>query len=801
MRVLIDRDPSLDFTVHLHESSPWPAKWIGHPEHSEPTASVVIAYRRRFTLDKPAKVRIHVSADERYELFVDGRREGRGPERGDRQNWFYETYDLDLPAGEHAIVARTWWLGPQAPSAYAQIGVRPGFFLMAEGEHNALLSTGVADWQCKRLGGYSFERPTMPHSFMVVGGRTRLKGEAFDWGFHTGAGEGWGPTKVLAGAAVKALVAENPPEWVLRPAVLPPMIERPVRAGKVRHAQPTKVPLGEMHTVVVRKAEHDEKLAAAWDAMLRGEAPVQVPANSAVRVIVDLENYYCAFPELTLSGGKDAVASVRWAESLYEDAPAHRKGHRDEVEGKVFVGIGDTFEPAGGAEPRVFEPLWWEAGRYVQFHVTTADEPLTVHAFGLRETHYPFEWQGKFESSDNQLADVIPIALRTVEMCGHETYMDCPFYEQLMYVGDTRLEALTTYAATQDDRLPRKALLLFDESRLPTGMTQARYPTRIDQVIPTFSLWYVSMAHDYMMWRGDPAVVKERMRAVRAITDAFVQQINDDGLVVSPAGWMFVDWVPGWRSGCAPEAQGGINGIVNFQTAMTLRQAAEMEAFVGEPESAARLRRHADRITAAAQQAFWDEGRGLYAEDRARQHFSEHAQCLALIGDSVPAERRERLVNALMTDEKLYRTTIYFTHCLFEACRLTGRMDKLFERLQLWFELRPRGFKTTFEMPEPTRSDCHAWGAHAVFHYFATVLGIRPASPGFKSVRVEPQFGPLKWARGRVAHPHGVIDADLHRNGDEKLAGEIQLPDGVTGTLVYRGKELKLKPGRQSVTL
>ncbi|MFL7870594.1 MAG: alpha-L-rhamnosidase, partial [Anaerolineales bacterium] len=64
----------------------------------------VTAYRLRFDLPHKALIRVHVSADERYQFFVDGARIGRGPERGSDRIWFYESYDLDLPAGQHTLV-------------------------------------------------------------------------------------------------------------------------------------------------------------------------------------------------------------------------------------------------------------------------------------------------------------------------------------------------------------------------------------------------------------------------------------------------------------------------------------------------------------------------------------------------------------------------------------------------------------------------------------------------------------------------------------------------------------------------
>ncbi len=161
-------------------------------------------------------------------------------------------------------------------------------------------------------------------------------------------------------------------------------------------------------------------------------------------------------------------------------------------------------------------------------------------------------------------------------------------------------------------------------------------------------------------------------------------------------------------------------------------------------------------------------------------------------------EQKARLINGLLNDPDLHRTTISFTHYLFETYRMLGRMDKIYERLGLWFELNGLGFKTTLEMPEPSRSDCHGWGAHPIYHYFASILGIRPAAPGFATVSIEPQIGPLTHAKGRLVHPRGFITADLRvENGD--LRGSIELPEGVTGTFRHGRRTLDLQPGKQEI--
>jgi hypothetical protein len=791
MRVTITDEPFTDLSKGWHDRGDWPAKWIAHPE-VQGVAPAVVAYRRKFALEKAAKVRIHASADERYELFLDGARIGRGPERGDRENWFYETYDLDLSAGEHVLVARTWWLGPKPPAPYAQHSVRPGFLLAAEGRPDDFLNTGAAEWACKKLGGHEFIPPGRAWG---TGAKLHIKGADFPWGYEEGNGDGWRKAQVVGKAANASVANEHQPIWMLRPAMLPAMLEETLHVGEARHVQVVKSE--DTRGLPVKHEEHLDSEAQGWNHLLAAKSPLTIPPKSTRRVIVDLGNYYCAYPEIVTSGGKGSKVRILWAEALYEKLEGGSKGNRDEIEGKYFIGIGDTFEPDGGGK-RLFDTLWWEAGRYLEVVVSTGDAPLTIESFAIRETHYPYDWESEFESADPRLEEVVPIARRVLEMCSHETYMDCPYYEQLQYVGDTRLEVLATYAMTRDDRLPRKAILMFDVSRRISGITQSRYPSRVMQIIPPFSLWWIGMVHDYALWRDDLGFVADRMPGVRAVLDAFRRWVNKDGLLDAPNGWNFMDWVPGWGGGIPPDGHTGISGVINWQYAHVLGLAAELEEFVSEPELALRNRKLAEKIARATSEAFWDESRGIFADDLIKKHFSEHAQCLALLSGRIEESKRDRVAEGLLRDPELARTTIYFTHYLFETYRLLGRIDRLFERMGLWFDMKGLGFKTTLEHPEPSRSDCHAWGAHPMYHYFATILGIRPSAPGFSKVRIEPQLWPLTRAKGKLPHPKGFIEVDFAIK-DSMLTGTVSLPRGITGTLSYDGRTRTLSQGKQAV--
>ena len=111
------------------------------------------------------------------------------------------------------------------------------------------------------------------------------------------------------------------------------------------------------------------------------------------------------------------------------------------------------------------------------------------------------------------------------------------------------------------------------------------------------------------------------------------------------------------------------------------------------------------------------------------------------------------------------------------------------------------GLTTFAEQPEPTRSDCHAWSASPLYEFLSITCGIRPAEPGFRSVRIEPFLGDLTTVDGRMPHPLGEIAVQVQKTPAGGLTGSVTLPANLTGTLRWQGKTLALKGGKQAVSL
>jgi len=120
----------------------------------------------------------------------------------------------------------------------------------------------------------------------------------------------------------------------------------------------------------------------------------------------------------------------------------------------------------------------------------------------------PVRTEVPIDTGSAVVPEILDVGWRTARLCAHESYMDCPYYEQLQYAGDTRIQALVSLYTAGDARLVKNAIAQLNDSRTAEGATMSRAPTRQQQYIPPFSLWWIGMVHDYYMYVDDAAFVR-----------------------------------------------------------------------------------------------------------------------------------------------------------------------------------------------------------------------------------------------------------------------------------------------------
>ena len=131
--------------------------------------------------------------------------------------------------------------------------------------------------------------------------------------------------------------------------------------------------------------------------------------------------------------------------------------------------------------------------------------------------------------------------------------------------------------------------------------------------------------------------------------------------------------------------------------------------------------------------------------------------------------------------------------------REAGLGHRYIEQLEPWQDMLALGLTTTPEKPPPSRTDSHAWAAHPNYGLLATVLGIRSAAPGFTSVVIAPNLGPLQQAEGKMPHPLGEIRVSLKRFDRDGIEASITLPDGLDGSFEWQDETIDLRSGTQQI--
>ncbi|WP_158944689.1 alpha-L-rhamnosidase C-terminal domain-containing protein [Granulicella sp. S190] len=767
------------------EAAKWSAFWIECPDAPQKDPGIFYFRRELILSTVPAHFWVHVSADNRFQLHVNGTYAGEGPARGDLFHWRFETFDLApfLHSGKNVLAAVVWNFGSRAP--VAQISNRTGFLLQGDTESEAIANTGTT-WRVRQEPGRSLDDGSVMRGYFGAGPGERVDGRNFDWSWdQPGDINSWQMPKTIGrGATREAQDGDN--SWGLVADSLPAMEHRKVAAGTMVRA---------------------EGLPTSSTFPMQ---PLEVPANAHVTLLLDNSVLQTAYPELTVTGGKDAVIHVTYAEALY-DAEGH-KGNRNEIAGRHIEGLSDEFIADGGSA-RSFQPLWWRTWRYLQIDVTTKSTPLRLDKLVAWFTAYPFDTKARIVGDIPDLTKVWETGWRTARLCAHETYMDAPYWEQLQYVGDTRIQALISYAMTGDSRLARQAITNIDASRTMEGITQSRYPSGSPQFIPTFSLLWIDMLHDYWLYVDDLSLVRETLPHTRTVIDWYAARLRSDGLVGKVKWWEFADWTSGYEYGVPPQDVDGGSALITLQFIEALKDAGELESKYGSQERAAHYKQMAAKASDALNRLNWDEHYGAYADTPAKKSYSQHANILAVWLDVAPRAQQALILRRVLASNETSEATLgskpvprmsqvsyYFRFYLTRALEHAGMADLYLDQLTPWRDMLKLGLSTWAENPEPARSDCHAWSASPNYDLLTVVAGIRPAAPAFARVRIEPHLGKLTNLDATMPSVHGDIHATYKLSGDGWLAA-VTLPKGLTGEFLWKGKLTSLHDGEQTLHL
>lgn len=788
-------------------SRKWEAQWIASPT-ARLKAYEVYHFRRSFRLSTvPATFVVHVSADARYKLFVNGKLVGLGPARSDLAHWNFDSYDLApfLQQGDNLVAALVWNQGEW--NGLAQHSFRTAFILQCDspgsvagggagaraGSAGEGGSAGEATintderWKVMKDEAYSpvVFKPSDPRlywQYYVAGALDSLQASAYPWGWEglSFSDAHWDAARVLGNGTPEG--PENGTMWTLYPRPVDYLERTPQRF------------------VAVRKSEIFAQAGGDSGVLPTGfpstPAVVTVPANSHAAMLLDAQYETTAYPRFAFSGGKGATVRISYAETLLDidkDNPYKwHKTDRDVVDGKKFVGVYDVFVADGG-QHRVFIPLWMRVFRYVRIEVTTGDEPLRLDDISYDLIQYPFSNEAAFMTDDSLHQQIFDVCLRTIRRASQETYID-PYFEQMQYIGDTRLQALYAYYHFRDDRLTRNAIRQFDWSRSPEGLTMSRYPSALPQYTPLYALCWMLMIKDYWMLRHDEAFVRSFVPAMLNVLQWYTDHINAEGMLGDLPALDFLDsYYP--RDKILRASKSKSLTPYSLFYVYTVEQLAPLFRHFGKGYELDEQLVVARRVRDSVMRTCYDPTRGLVSDNPEKKFFSKHANVMAVLTGCLSPAQEKTLLHKVLTDTSLLPLALYFEFYEFAALKKAGMGATILEQLGDWKNMLDLHLRTFTEVQKDPRSDCHSWSAYPAYYFLNTIAGIEPASPGFTTVRVEPNLGRLTSVSAKMPHPGGTITADYKKASDGLWSIHIGLPVAVNGSFVWKGKTYPLHGG------
>ena len=252
--------------------------------------------------------------------------------------------------------------------------------------------------------------------------------------------------------------------------------------------------------------------------------------------------------------------------------------------------------------------------RYIQFFIGA--KSVSVNYAGIRPVDYPLSFKKAYTGS--LLRDTIyEVSERTLSLCMHEHYEDCPWREQALYTMDSRNQMLFGYYAFGEYEFPRASLYLMSKGqRKKDGLLDICFPTDEKLTIPSFSLMYFTEMREYIDYTGDKTLADECYPVLSRLADAFMSRIDESGLCPSFYSddgdyWGFFEWSE-TLDGVFGEKEKKYECPLNAYLSTALQNMAKISSSLGKDDDAKKYIAEAKKINAAIRAHFWNERDKLF---------------------------------------------------------------------------------------------------------------------------------------------------------------------------------------------
>ena len=782
------------------------AKWIWYGYYGFDLINRYMQARRVFTLTTvPKNALIHITADARYKLYVNGILVSRGPARGFQDHWPYDSVEIAsyLKPGRNVLAVIAHSLGI---SNFQYLHQGYSGLLVWGKIGNVDISTNN-EWRVRPAP--EFKSHTQRVSIQL-GFQEHLdlnQTDTDDWKsskYKEDTAKGWhAPSiKVMGGMPWNSLEVRGIP-LMKEVTYLPQTI--------VSQSQCISIPKAAKSESNV--VERFVQLKLEWEkpgtSMKSNGDFVSLRLSSTGQKDTGI---YCLDMEKEIVGSvvMDITGAAGGERVSYMVCEA-MDGFKPVIElpSRVWckMAFGNQVILKPGHNQHEQYDHW--GFRYLVVMVENIKQPLSLK-LRINGTGYPLDIQGAFKSSSKMLNRVYQMSVWTQECCMLDAYVDCPWREQAQWWGDARVQGANTYYLSADYRLIQRGIRQIGTQELPNGLTYGHAPTMAHEcILPDFTLvWLMTFWDDY--WQtGDLTLFKSMESRIHRALEYFETNAKYKGLLsYDNRYWLFLDWSPVFKDGYPT--------LYNLLYLAALRHVAELFKLCKNTTSTRKYALLAQQLEKNICKYLFDSkthsfNGGLDWKFKPVKQEIPHVYAWAVLLKLFPEYHRQFVDQHLLPLVRFNKPTDsavppspYFMYYIFQALKQVGKSDEVISCIERWWgDAVHKGYTTTPEMwnaKEGDHSLCHAWSAHPIVHFSNILLGIWQVKPAWKEICYAPDFTNVSSAQGKLATPLGVIESRWVKKNDI-VTVSLKLPGGMNAVVKLPGRRTQRITGRLKVTI
>lgn len=274
-----------------------------------------------------------------------------------------------------------------------------------------------------------------------------------------------------------------------------------------------------------------------------------------------------------------------------------------------------------------FEQLFVRvAGRYVEIFTPNH---VKVERVAIIPVMYPIEEKKHFLSGRDE--EIYNTSVRTLRLCMHEHYEDCPWREQSYFMMDSRNQMLCGYYAFDSTEFARANIVYASKGIRADGLLEMTFPSVADSTIPFFCIMYPVVVWEYIQHTNDLTILEQVMPAVKTVFEKFKGMLDARPLMNNlPAPyWNFYEWSEG-SNGEAVTANelDTCDLILNCAFVYVGKKYKELCEITGE-----KFEIDFEAVKKTIKNAFYDKEKGMYFLSNKKKLFSQLGNSFAkLIG-------------------------------------------------------------------------------------------------------------------------------------------------------------------------